>query len=177
MPMRVRRPRGPSAFLVALVLCLGLAPPSARATAVSHPAGFSLGLMLGDPTGVLMKQDLGGANAWDVGLGVGPGLRLHGDYLWGLTQLLSDTSTLTLDMYLGAGPVLGIGRGWCGTAYNPRGDCGGGVFGGVRVPFGLDARLTRAPVAFGLELAPGVRVGQNEVSELLDLFLFGRFYL
>ena len=147
-----------------------------RAEPVSQPDGWGLGFMLGAPTGLTLKKWNGGANAWDLGLGVGPGLRIHGDYLWGLAQLLTNKSTLTLDLYLGVGPVIGVERGWCGTSYRPRHDCGNGaLFAGARVPFGLDMRLARAPVTFGLELAPGLWFGRDFVSGLLDVFLFVRF--
>ena len=79
---------------------------------------------------------------------------------------------------MGVGPVLGIARGWCGSSYNPGNSCGGrGAFVGVRVPFGLEARLSRAPVTFGLEIAPGIWLGQNFSESLLDVFLFVRFLL
>ncbi|MBC8134239.1 MAG: DUF3996 domain-containing protein [Deltaproteobacteria bacterium] len=166
----------PPLFIVSVFLMT--APRSLRAAPASHSTGLGIGLMLGNPTGISLKQSLGGANAWDVGIGAGSGLRLHADYLWGLAQLLSDTSALTLDIYLGVGPVLGISRGWCGDAYNPGRGCGNrGAFAGVRVPFGLEARLTRAPVSFGLEIAPGIAVGQNFTDGLLDVFLFVRFWL
>jgi hypothetical protein len=35
----------------------------------------------------------------------------------------------------------------------------------------------RAPVAFGLEIAPGIGLGRSFVSGLLDAFLFVRFLL
>lgn len=164
--------------LLLTVTLLAATSRRVQAAPVSHPAGVALGLMLGDPTGLTLKQTLGGPDAWDLGLGVGPGLRLHADYLWGIAQLLSNTSTLTLDIYIGAGPVLGIARGWCGSSYNPGHDCGGrGVFLGARVPFGLEARLTRAPVTFGLEIAPGLWFAQDFADGLLDVFLFVRFLI
>jgi hypothetical protein len=134
--------------------------------------------MLGEPIGLTLKYWTGGANAWDLGFGVGPGLRVHGDYLWGIAQLLSNTSDLTLDLYVGAGPVLGVSRAWCGTAFHPKRQChDGSWFVGARVPFGLDARLVRAPVSFGIELAPGLWLGRDFVSGLLDVFLFVRILL
>lgn len=149
-----------------------------RAEPVSQPEGWGLGVMLGAPTGLAVKHWNGGPNAFDLGLGVGPGLRLHGDFLWGLAQVMSDKSDLTLDLYLGVGPVLGVARGWCGTAFAPVDRCGrGDFFFGARVPFGIDARLARFPFTFGLELAPGVWLNPKFVSGLLDVLLFGRFVL
>jgi len=173
-----RHPPRPLTWLATAGLLLLTTAPRAEAGPVSNPPGLGLGLMLGDPTGLTLKQTLGGPNAWDLGVGVGPGLRLHADYLWGVAQLLSNTSTLSLDIYLGVGPVLGIARGWCGSTVSPGGDCRSrGIFAGVRVPFGLEARLARAPVTFGLEIAPGLWVGQHFSDGLLDVFLFVRFLL
>jgi hypothetical protein len=165
-----------SMALLAAALVVTAAP--ARAEPVSQPTGWGLGLMLGAPTGLTVKRWIGGANAWDVGVGVGPGFRLHGDFLWGLAELLPNKSDLTLDIYLGIGPVIGVARGWCGTTYRPRDECGGGdgeLFGGARVPLGLDARLARLPINFGLEVAPGVWLGRDFATGLLDVFLFVRF--
>jgi len=146
--------------------------PSARAEPVNQPAGWGLGLMLGYPLGLNAKYWLGGPNAFDLAFGGGPGLRLHGDFEWGLAQVLKNKSDLTLDLYLGAGGAITFPSGFCG----PYGDrfCDHKVFVGARVPFGIDARLRKAPVDFGLELAPGIWVG-NYVEALLDVFLFVHF--
>ena len=160
-----------------LALILFLATLPAQAEPVSHPKGWGLGLMLGWPTGITAKQWLGGANAWDIGFGVGPGIRLHADYLWGLAQVLPKNAEATLDLYLGVGPALSIARGWCSYPYSPGYGCGGGsVLGGVRVPLGFDVRFKKAPVALGLELAPGLLVGAD-VHTLFDIFFFVRFLL
>jgi hypothetical protein len=156
----------------ALRCCLALfllAAPSANAEAVHQPAGWGLGLMLGYPLGLNAKYWLGGANAFDLAVGGGPGLRFHGDYEWGLAQVLKNKSDLTLDLYLGVGAAVAYASGFCG--YYGNNFCQDRVFVGGRVPFGIDARLRRAPVDFGLELAPGIWVG-NYVEALFDVFLF-----
>jgi hypothetical protein len=164
--------------LIGLALLVNAAP--AYAGSVSQPKGWGVGLMLGSPTGLNAKQWLGGANAWDIGLGTGPGLRVHVDYLWGLAQVLSDTSDLTLDLYIGLGPVVGISRGWCGGSFGPHDRCdNGSAFVGARVPLGIDARLRDAPVEFGLEIAPGLvlQAPSAFISGMLDAFVFVRFLL
>jgi len=139
---------------------------------VQQREGWGLGLMLGYPIGLTAKYWLGGANAIDLGVGGGPGFRIHADFDWGLAQVLEKKTDLTLDLYLGVGGVVAFPSGFCG----PYGDrfCGEQVFGGVRVPFGLDFRLRRAPVNFGLELAPGIWFG-SYVTGLFDGFLFVRY--
>lgn len=155
-----------------------MSAPAAQAEPVSQPAGLALGVSLGLPTGFSMKQWFGGANAWDLGVGVGPGLRVHADFLFGIAQVLSDKTDLTLDLYIGVGPILGVTSVWCGHAIGPNDKCGDGrVYAGARVPFGIDFRLARAPVEFGLEVAPGIWLAPSFVSGLLDALVFVRFVL
>ena len=63
---------------LALVATL-LTAAAAHAGPVKQPEGLALGIMVGGPTGLTGKYYLGGSDAVDIGLGVGPGLRLHGD--------------------------------------------------------------------------------------------------
>jgi hypothetical protein len=162
----------------ALIGALLFSTGAAYAEPVNHREGWAIGLMLGAPTALSLKNYLGGANAWDIGIGVGPGVRLHGDFLFGLAQLLRNKSDLSMDLYLGLGGVIGVPRGWCGTAFRPDWKCSSGsVYGAARVPMGLDLRLTRAPLTFGIELAPGVWFGEGFVGGLLDAAIFFRFLL
>lgn len=168
---------------------LSIATP-ARADAVNQPEGWGIGVMLGSPTGLTVKRWMGGSNAWDVGLGFGgfgfnPGFRLHADYLWGLAQILPDTSDVTLDLYLGVGPVVGFGMhgygygygGYCNDRYDRRyNNCGTGyLYGGGRVPLGIDLRLQKAPIEFAVEIAPGAVIHEYGISGLLDGMLIARF--
>jgi hypothetical protein len=156
--------------LIAALICLAAA--QSRAEPVSHKEGWGLGLMLGSPLGINVKYWFGGANAFDLAVGGGPGLRFHADYDWGIAQVLKDKSDLTLDLYLGAGGVVGFAGDFCG--YYGSNFCTDKPYAGVRVPLGLDFRLTREPVNFGLELAPGIVFG-SVVSGLFDVFLFVRY--
>jgi hypothetical protein len=158
-------------FLAASILIGSVA----HAERVNQRESWGLGLMLGSPIGISVKYWMGGSDALDFGLGAGPGFRIHGDYDWGLAQLLRNKSDLTLDLYLGLGGALVFGSGYCGW-YDGRFCADRLVFGGVRVPFGIEARLRRAPVTFGLELAPGVLFG-SYVEGLFDAFLFVRYVL
>lgn|SRR5215469_8643344 len=160
---------------IASLCCLALflfGAPSVKAEPVNQPAGWGLGLMLGYPLGLNAKYWLGGPNAFDLAVGGGPGVRFHGDYEWGLAQVLKNKSDLTLDLYLGAGGAVTFASGFCG--YYGDKFCEHRVFAGVRVPFGIDARLRKAPVDFGLEIAPGIWFG-NYVEALFDAFLFVHF--
>lgn len=166
----LRRLRAP--LLLALFLLL---PWRAEAAPVNHPDRWALGLMLGGPTGISAKHWLGGSDAIDIGLGTGPGLRLHADYLFGLAQLLSNTRDAKMDLYLGVGGVVGVARGWCGY-YDRRRYCDGDAFVGARVPIGLDITLRRVPLEFGLEFAPGIWF-PGPAHGLFDAFLFARVLL
>ncbi|HEY0838889.1 MAG TPA: hypothetical protein VGD74_01760 [Vulgatibacter sp.] len=163
-------------LLFALVLG---AASAAGAAPVRQPNSNAIGFMLGGPTGLNFKHWFGGSDAFDVGLGAGPGLRLHADYLWGISQLLSNTSDMQLDFYVGAGGMFGFGGyGWCGW-YDRRGGyyCRESAYLGGRVPLGLDMRLRRAPLSFGLEIAPGIVVSRWGGDGLVDAFLFARVHL
>jgi len=145
----------------------------ASAEPVKQPVGWGLGLMLGYPIGFNAKYWLGGPNALDVAVGGGPGFRVHGDFDWGLAEVVRK-SNLTLDLYLGVGGAVGFASTFCGY-YGDR-FCRDRFFVGARVPFGLDFRLRRAPLNFGLELAPGIWAG-NYVEGLFDVFVFVRFLI
>jgi hypothetical protein len=147
----------------------------ARAEPVNQKEGWGIGLMLGSPLGINVKHWLGGPNAFDLAVGGGPGLRFHGDFDWGLAQVLQNKKDLTLDLYLGVGGAVGVGTGFC--SYYGTHLCEDKPFVGVRVPFGLDFKLARDPVNFGLELAPGIWFGNGFVEGLFDVFLFVRYVL
>ena len=159
-----------------VVALLALLPTTALARPVSQPEGWGIGLMLGSPTGINAKHWMGGANAVDLGLGTGPGLRFHADYLFGLAQLASNED-LTLDFYLGGGAAVGVPGGSCWRGYYAKRFCGPDGYLGVRVPLGLDMRLRSAPIDLGLEAAPGIWVGPELTAGLWDVMLLVRVLL
>src|SRR6266851_1258377 len=89
---------------------------------------------------------------------------------WGLGLMLGYPLGLNAKYWVGG--AVAFASGFCGY-YGGR-FCQDRFFAGVRVPFGVDARLRKAPVDFGLELAPGIWVG-NYVEALFDGFLFVRY--
>lgn len=162
----------------ALALLTLLISADSNAAPVRQPSSLGLGLMIGSPLGVSGKYWLGGSDAIDVGLGLGPGLRLQGSYLWGLSQLLSNPRDAQLDLYVGVGAMVGGGIGYCGWYGRGWGyhRCGGGFIGG-RVPIGIDLRLKQAPLSLALEIAPGIAIGPNHSGALVDGLLYARFLL
>lgn len=165
--------------LLATVLSAAMLLPM-TANADPHEGGgssnFAFGIMLGEPTALSFKNWVGSSHAWDLAIGVGPGVRVHADYLFTLAQLIRNQSSYNLDLYLGVGPLVGTYTGWCGRLYDPGYGCGeGGLYGGGRVPIGLDLRLM--PIDLGIEFAPAVIAARPGVAFLLDAALFFRILL
>jgi hypothetical protein len=161
---------------LALLVCAGAA--RADLPPVSEAPRWSVGLMFGAPTALTAKRYLGGANAFDIGFGgaLGPGVRVFGDYLLGLAQLPSESPNAAINVYLGAGPMLGVFSGTCAIINSNR--CGGGdVYLGMRVPFGVEAVFRRTPLALGIEVAPGIIFYSGGGSGTLDLALTIRLLL
>ncbi len=163
---------------VLFVLLLALAiPATAHARPVREPSQWGIGFALGRPTGLTLKHYMGGSDAFDIVVGGGPGLRIHGDYLFGLAQLASSRD-MNLDLYLGPGVILGLDRDrWCG-GWRGRDFChDDDPYLGVRAAFGLDFVFRRAPVSFGFEVAPAVLIDTHDADGTFDLFAFVRFLL
>lgn len=157
------------------------APPprqSAVTRGIDEPNLWSLGFDLGEPSGVTVKKWLGGSEALDFNVGFyAPGVRFSGDYLFGLAQLMRDRSTLNLDVYVGVGPMVGFLYGGCGFSGFGR-YCGNGeIYVGARVPIGVEAVFKTAPVAIGLEVAPGFAIASFGPAGLVDFVLTLRLLL
>ena len=72
----------------------------------SQSSGFGAGIMLGEPTGISLKNWISKTNAWDVGIAWGLGkhnaFHLHGDYLWHKYNLIKVNKGI-LPLYYGVG--------------------------------------------------------------------------
>jgi hypothetical protein len=69
-------------------------------------SGFGAGVMLGEPTGISLKNWISKTNAWDAGIAWGFGkhgaFHLHGDYLWHDYDLIN-VEKGQLPLYYGVG--------------------------------------------------------------------------
>jgi hypothetical protein len=113
-------------LLVAALVATGLA----GFTAPAQEKGFGLGVILGEPTGVSLKNWVSGANAIDAGVAwsfKGSGyLHVHADYLWHFPGAISAEERFV--PYAGIGGRLGLSsevvigvRGSGGLAWWPSG--------------------------------------------------------
>lgn len=164
------------ALLIAAAL-LSSAPALARESRLplrsglepaAMPDRWAIGFMLGNPFGLSLKRYMG-VNAFDLYVAGGaPGFRFGGDYIWNLGRLERHPK-FDLDLYAGVGPFVGVESGYCGVHYL---SCNtGDAYVGGRVPVGVELLLKEAPLAFGLEVAPGFGFGAHEWGFLLDLLL------
>ena len=171
-------PSAIAASVAAGVLLCASPPARAELPTVAEPARWSVGFMLGAPTGLSAKRYLGGRDAVDVNaaFAFAPGLRFSADYLFGLAKLPSESANVGLNLYLGVGPVVGAYSGPCGVLSDNR--CGNGaVYAGARIPFGVEAVFRRTPLATGFELAPGLVGTSGGAAGILDLLLTVRLLL
>lgn len=143
----------------ALLIGIALIVPGMYAVAQPRIPGFGFGLILGEPTGLTLKGNLGGNNAWDLAIGTSwfGNLTVQGDYLWAADVFSSSKAGL----YFGLGGVIGIGqgrgvivKGKKGEWYYSESDHPSAF--GVRGVAGLNAMPFQAPVEFFFELAPVV---------------------
>jgi hypothetical protein len=104
--------------------------------------GFGAGIMLGEPTGISLKNWISKTNAWDAGIAWGFGkhgaFHLHGDYLWHKYDLIN-VDKGTLPLYYGVGARLLFAD---------------DTHLGIRGVVGLDYLFEGLPLDVFLEIAP-----------------------
>jgi hypothetical protein len=174
-PPRLRRRLSTAAFAVLLISLCAAAdqPPDIR---YGPRPLWTLGVMLGGPTGLMIEGNLRSGNAWDLGLGaiMGPGARIHGDYLWTIAGSDPDAE-LFVRLQIGLGAMVGILTHPC-TFYGDFQNCNRDGYIGARLPIALEF-WPRGPINFGFEVAPGAAGSLHAVTGLLDAFAFVRLNL
>jgi hypothetical protein len=127
-------------------------------------SGFGAGIMLGEPTGISLKNWLSKINAWDAGIAWNFGkhdkFHVHGDYVWNKYDLIKVDKGI-LPVYYGVGARflveddthLGI-RGVVGLDY---------IFDGLP----LDVFLELAPI---FDIVPGTGLSFNGAIGLRYFF-------
>jgi hypothetical protein len=141
-----------------LLLALWLAPSMANAQTYNNN-GFSIGLILGDPTGVTLRSGLGDRSAIQAHVGFSPfpgdGLTVMLDWTYDVWDPLAGSSVLSLPLYFGVG---GKAVWFTGAyyVYDHQHDLSNFYnFGlGARGLVGLRASLIQAPIDLFIEVAP-----------------------
>lgn len=161
-----------------VVVALFLLMHAPREAAASPPTGktFGMGLIVGAPTGLSIKNYFSSIHALDVGIGLGwvggNAFQAHVDYLFHFPML--STPHFQMPFYLGVGGKLAIWFHHHEDGY--WGPHDGQIAIGVRVPFGLSLEFRRAPFDVFAELAPGLGAWSEGVGFFIDGALGFRFY-
>lgn len=171
------------ALAAALALLLAAAPARADLTAAQGASRWSLGLLVGDPFGLSLKEYRGGRGYLDVNVAFayGPGIRGWADLLFPVKRIPSNESAVDFDLYAGFGGLVGVTSRPCGIDWGLDG-CSGTPYAGVRGALGFEAQFKRTPLSLGLELGPALVVGGRTsggvpLGALVDLFFAVRLLL
>ncbi|MCX5859631.1 MAG: DUF3996 domain-containing protein [Proteobacteria bacterium] len=138
-----------SLIILFLALILPILPASLN-PAQAQDRGVGLGVILGEPTGVVLKgwitkrQAVDGGLAWSFGRR--DSLHVHADYLFHEFNLFK-VEEGQLPMYFGVGGRFKLG--------DNEDDSGGNDDRvGVRIPVGIDYLFRKVPVDIFLEIVP-----------------------
>lgn len=115
---------------------------------------FGLGIILGEPTGLTAKFWLGDDDALDSHLTwdfTDEGFAFFVDYLHHFTTIDEESHSVDLPVYVGIGGKLFVDH---DSSDQHDDDLGLGL----RIPIGISAILTEAPIEFFGEVAPGLRL-------------------
>lgn len=137
-------------FASMLLLVAAMQPGAALA---DEPGRFGIGLIVGDPSGVSGKHNLGRmAIDWAVGWGLieGDGIQGHVDWLWSLDLKSFDRADLGL--HFGVGPKLALfdDAAWVGA----------------RAPVGVNFAFERVPIDVFVEVAAGLWIVEETDFDL-----------
>ncbi|MGE0615401.1 MAG: hypothetical protein AB7P04_07155 [Bacteriovoracia bacterium] len=154
-----------SVFAAALTCFASITLATAAPTqAAAEASGFSanaarsteLGLIIGEPLALSGKFWMGN-NAIGAGLGYSFNsyLLIFGDYLWHFPGLFGSRHEFLSRLL----PYVGVG-GYFGFSTDRRSQMTNGA-AALRIPFGAEYILPKAPVSFTLELVPGIRLAPS----------------
>jgi hypothetical protein len=157
-----RMPRAVATLSFSILILLAVATGSAAA---QNTNDFGLGLILGDPTGANCKYMLSPEMAIDgaIGFGIigGDHLNIHADFLWQFD--IQQWPAGSLDLYLGVGPKLAVGRGKTDLLL------------GARAPIGVSFLFSKVPIDIFLEVAIGLFIVE-EVDLDVDAAIGARYW-
>lgn len=158
------KPAGALTLLTVFVFLLAPAHVAAEpgGSAVGGGNSYSVGLGLGDPTGIEFGFWFENENWLDLGLGVGgfSSAVLYGTYHWKLVEFDNRNSdVLNVALSLGLGGLIGGGNNdyWGGRGYwgdRRFDDDNRNVRFGARVPFGVELLFVQAPVSLFFQIGP-----------------------
>lgn len=153
--------RASLALLLGTLLVLAAAP---RARAADGSTG--LGIIVGEPTGISLKQWVGSRNAFDGAAAWSfvdeEAFHLHVDYLWHYYDRIDGVEGGRVPLYIGIG----------GRVKFTDND----AHLGVRVPLGIDFELSDAPFDFFLEVVPLLDLAPD-TDFTLNAAIGARFWL
>ena len=152
-------PLNPSkkSMLCALV-ALGVLSGALGSASAQGPQGhtFGAGILLGDPSGLTIKQWLNASNAFDVHVAfdfTDEAFTLLADYLFHFDAFrLKSRAQVDLPLYVGIGGKLLV------DANDNKKNNDAAVGLGVRIPIGIAVLFKQAPLEIFVEIAPGLSV-------------------
>ncbi len=127
---------------------------------------FGLGIILGEPSGLTLKQWFNPSNALDVHLAfdfTDDALAVFSDYLFHFDAFrISSGAGVDLPLYVGIGGKLLVDA----NDNNKNNDKDTAVALGARVPIGLAVLLKKAPLEIFVEIAPGVLIIPRTTADI-----------
>jgi len=134
----------------AIAICMA----SASYTHAQGKDGIGVGAIVGEPTGVSLKNWVDANRAIDAGVAwsfsENPSLHLHGDYLYHRFDVLSAPELKgRLPLYFGFGARMKFKEGNDGQGRNDH-----DALLGVRVPLGISYLFSDVPIDIFLEIVP-----------------------
>lgn len=132
-------------------------------TVFAQKGQFGAGIIIGEPTGLSAKFNLGSGNAIDAGLAWSfknpSGMHVHADYLYHAYNLIR-VSSGKLPVYFGIGGRIKFKNNEAGSNNDNSATIG------VRIPVGLSYEFATAPLDLFLEIAPTLNLAPKTEFDL-----------